>query len=285
METLLNAGFLIDSGLSRNDFEHNHAAQYGYVKISTTIEERNGQLRRRVLSWPKRWNEVERAIKAKMKEEHITVLHYKAREIRNNTLDATVSASLDFKKFFQQFPLATKQYWAYIAEGSDRVLLLATIPTGAVFPPLLAQSLTRTILRAAIVRSNTQTHTKFDCCIDNARLNSTNIHSLRAAWHELLDVCQKLNVTIGDKEPPPMDVQTPYTYLGMLHHGDRVELAMKSKKKALTIAKQIRTQLPRTKQELIVLRFHSMVYRGDRIQSGKCVPCHQVHAPRVSSTR
>lgn len=229
---LLQSGFLIDTKMSRREFESTHGTVVAYVKLFTCIETRNEVQRRRVISWPRAINYAEHELMRTLEREHFKVVFYKASEVRDCGVKYDFAASLDFKKFYQQFQLICKKVWAVI--NNDHAYLLSTIPTGAVLPPLFAQALSRTLLAHAIAASNTQEYVVFDCCIDNLRLCSDNLHALWAAWNELLAACTRLNVTIGDIFPPPNVKQEPYTYLGMyftFNSVPRVELAAKSKQR------------------------------------------------------
>jgi hypothetical protein len=162
------------------------------------------------------------------------------------------TATLDFKKFYQQFELHTKPFWAFI--HADRVYLLSTIATGGVFPPLFAQALSRSLLALAVRTVAAEHVVEHDCCIDNLRLASDNIHALRAAWFELLDLCAKLGATIGEMNPP---AASPYTYLGMLFSeidgATHVELALKSKKKLTASAHMLAQRVPMLVVDLLAI--------------------------------
>jgi hypothetical protein len=74
-------------------------------------------------------------------------------------------ASLDFKKFYQQFELLVKQFFAFVV--GNIVHILATIPTGAASPPLFANALRRTLLAISVRAGGVQDRVEFDCCIDS----------------------------------------------------------------------------------------------------------------------
>ena len=95
------------------------------------------------------------------------------------------------------------------------VFALATVPTGAVFPPLFAQALSRAVLLLAIRASDTTAYVSCDCLIDNLRITSDNLHALWCTWHEILHLSRRLGATIGDMCPPPVGIPRPYVYLGM----------------------------------------------------------------------
>jgi hypothetical protein len=245
IKLLVDSGFAIETKLTRKAFETQHA-RFNYARLFSVIEVRNGAERRRVIAWPKTLNETESLFKLKLATEHCKARYYTAKEIVDNGLSMHYAASLDFKKFFQQFELLTKTNWCFLYRGL--VYLLATIPTGAVFPPLLAHALSRTLLALAVRRANVSHLVRHDCNIDNLRLTSNNLHALWAAWHELLHLCSWINATIGDLNPPPVTSPSPYVYLGMRFsvagEVSLVELAEKSKKKLLTASSLLRSGQP-----------------------------------------
>ena len=232
LDQLLRATFAIDTGLSVEEFEAMHHNDYAYVKLFGAVELRE-VLRRRVIGWPRSLNEAERRKAEQLIERHCVVHFYKASQTRDLGSSKRYSASLDFKKFFQQFELIIKRYWAFKFGG--RVYHLATIPTGAVLPPMIAQVLSRTLLAIAIRATRTHRVVESDCCIDNLRLCSDDLNALWITWLELLSLCEFLGATIGERTPPPVTSPTPYTYLGMsfVPHDAfySVELSEKSKKK------------------------------------------------------
>lgn len=235
LQLLIDANFAIPTHLTVQQFESQHSNQYAYVKLFAALENRNNKDRRRVISWPKSLNEAEKLIKRFLESMHFVVRFCPASEVRDRGVKFDHSASIDFKKFYQQFALLVKRYWAF--KSNNMVYLLATIPTGAVLPPLFCQALSRTILSLAIRSSNTEKFVESDCCIDNLRLCSDNLHALWAAWHQLLAICDSLGATIGDINAPPMTTQSPYTYLGMLfstiNRMSSVELSAKSNIKVM----------------------------------------------------
>lgn len=249
LEMLLQSKFAIKTGMSVEQYRRQHC-DVAFVKIFAAIELRNDAKRRRVIGWPRSLNQAEKHKKDLLESRLGKVRFYSATEIRNNGVAYAYAASLDFKKFYQQFELLVKKFWAFIVEGE--VFLLSTIPTGAVFPPLFAQALSRTMLALAVRTAGVQNLVQHDCCIDNLRLCSNNAAALWAAWHELLVLCDRLGATIGEKNPPPLDTMQPYTYLGMLFTSEenvpRTELALKSKKKL----KNYVTALSEEKEMLVV---------------------------------
>src|SRR5688572_29093404 len=129
-------------------------------------------MRRRVIAWPKSLNEAERATSRNLKNNmHAHVVFDKASAVRNNGSRFMYAASLDFKKYYQQFELLVKKFWAFIA--NDRVYFLSTIPTGGVAPPLFSQALSRTLLAIAIRKAQVEQLVRSDLCIDSLRLMRT----------------------------------------------------------------------------------------------------------------
>jgi hypothetical protein len=247
LRKLLDSSFAIQTSMTIDRFEKLHNSKCSIVKIFSTIEERNDSLRRRVITWPQAMNEVEQQAMKNLNDQFMChVQFHPALEVRDRGVRFAYSASLDFKKFYQQFELITKQFFAFVIEGF--VYLLSSIPTGAVFPPLFTQALSRSILSLAIRKSCTTALNESDCCIDNLRLVSNNLHALNASWHELLSICDFIGATIGDVHPPPSTITSSYTYLGMLFSSvdeiPTVELAGKSKRKLISAAASISSSSP-----------------------------------------
>ena len=134
---------------------------------------------------------------------------------------------VDFKKFFQQMSVAPGcRAWTFESEaaGIMQSYELLTVPTGARIPPLLAQTIARAIglgacrlamqeLGVAVTRADSYP-ILVDTMIDNIRLCSDDYALLCSAWHHLLALIARCNITVGDALPPA--VSTPkYTYLGI----------------------------------------------------------------------
>jgi hypothetical protein len=233
---LLDASFAIPTSMTLDEFQKHHNSKCAIVKIFSTIEERNGSLRRRIISWPREMNTVEQEEMKDLNDRfNCHVQFHPAAEVRDRGVRFAYAASLDFKKFYQQFKLITKQFFAFVVDLL--VYYLSSIPTGAVFPPLFTQSLSRSMLSLAVRKSDSTSLVEFDCGIDNLRLCSNNLHALNSSWHELLNICDFIGATIGELHPPPSGIVSPYTYLGMLFSTvdeiPTVELAEKSKRKLL----------------------------------------------------
>jgi len=170
------------------------------------------------------------------------------RTIRNNSATFTHVATLDLKKYYQQFELVTKHMFAVVYDSE--VYELDTIPTGAVFPPLFGHLLSTTMLKASIERTDTERTVKYDACIDNLRLMSNNARDLAKAWKELINITETVQTTIGEIMPPPSTFEpaTQYTYLGMdvsavQQHGYRdVSVSEKSATKAKEEARKLRDE-------------------------------------------
>ena len=255
LQQLIDSKFCFDTGLDPETFERSVAGNFCYVKLFSAIETRNGVQRRRVISWPPSMNVAEQELIQGLLQQHARVPFYSAAQVRDRGVKLQYAASLDFKKFYQQFELLVKEFWAFKYKG--RVYILATFPTGAVLPPFIAQALSRTILATAVRSTDVASMVEHDSCIDNLRLNSDNLNALWAAWHELLMICKHLNITIGELNPPPLTSPNPYTYLGMLFTVSEgipwVQLALKSKKKLTEAASIITSGVPMLVVDVIAI--------------------------------
>ncbi len=255
LQQLVQSEFAIDTGMSVEQFEET-SPEVCYVKIFSVIESRNDELRRRVIAWPRSMNEAEHYIMNELAQKHSArIVFWSALQVRDRGVKFLYAASLDFKKFFQQFELLMKKCWAFIA--NSRVYLLSTIPTGAVFPPLFAQALSRSILSLAVRLAGVEDRVEHDCCIDNLRICSNDLDALTKAWSVLLSLCEHLGTTIGDMNPPPSTAVLPYTYLGMNFMTNdcrpQVELAMKSKKKLTSSAAALKSRTPLLVVDLLAI--------------------------------
>ncbi len=181
-----------------------------FVRLFAVVELK--KQRRRLIGWPRAINSAERLFRAYLKTLHADVLFPQAQEVRDK-VRFRYAAQLDLKKFFQQFELHTKEFFAVNLGG--KAFGLATIPTGGVAPPLIAQVLTRSVCALAIRLAGATDVVFYDCMIDNLRLVSDNFALLQAAWAEVLRILDALGVTIGDIQHPQAPME-PYTYLGML---------------------------------------------------------------------
>ena len=227
LQQLIHSNFAIDPRLTVKQFESD--GNFAYVKLFPVIEMKPEGHRRREIAWPRSCNVCEQKIVADLLQfQHAKVRWYSAVEVRDRGVRLSFAASIDFKKFFQQFELITKQFFAFQFQG--QVYFLSSIPTGAVFPPIFAQALSRAILAMSVRKAGVEHLVEFDCCIDNLRLCSDNLHALWAAWHEMLHTCNELGATIGETNPPPIGVQSSYTYLGILFHAKNLPTASLSEK-------------------------------------------------------
>ena len=188
-----------------------------YVRLFAALE--LAKDRRRLIGWPRALNEAERLLRQTLKlTYHADVPFPKAAQTRDRVRFA-YAAQLDLKKYFQQYELIAKRFFAVHANGRDYGL--ATIPTGAVGPPLIAQVLTRAMCLWATRVTGTHASVHFDTMIDNVRFVSDSFPDLVRAWDALLDCCEKIGVTIGDIQHPQPN-QLPYEFLGMIFdHGTR----------------------------------------------------------------
>ena len=91
---------------------------------------------------------------------------------------------------------------------------LATIPTGGVPPPLVAQILTRTLCQPAVREARAQDRAFYDSMIENLRLASNDYEALVSAWRILLRLLEDVNITVGDIQHPQRQME-PYVFLGM----------------------------------------------------------------------
>ena len=241
LEKLIASGFAIETGMTPNEFEKHYNKQCAYVKLFSVVESKPEGERRRVIAWPRSLNAAERKVTQRLRElKHARVRFDSAKQVRDRGVRCAYSASLDFKKFFQQFALIVKHFWAF--KYRNKVYFLATIPTGGVFPPTFANALSRTMLSLGIRVANVESLVEQDCCIDNLRLCSDNLDALWAAWHELLHICKSLGATIGEINPPPMRIQNPYVYLGVrFSTQEEFQIAELSPKSKLKLQKAIHT--------------------------------------------
>jgi len=197
------------------------------VRIFAAIEERNDIERRRVISWPRSVNEAERVRLARLKAEGCEVRMPRVEEIRDRGAKAKYAATLDFKKFFQQFELLVKNFWG--VKSGDDYYTLRSMPTGASGPPSLAQLLSTVLLREAVRRTEGALNVvDWDCNIDNLRMVSDDLHMLKKAWLQLLMLIKELGITVGDHMEPS---DKAYTYLGQHFNAGVVTVAEKAKKK------------------------------------------------------
>lgn len=179
------------------------------VKVFSVVELQKN--RRRVITWPKQLNRVER--------EHLRTIRAEGGQVLFPTIEGIVknaklrfSAQADFVKYFQQFPLeqSCRKYFTFGYRGS--VYEILTVPTGAVSVPLWAQVITRCIALAAIRKSQGQFAVFFDCVIDNVRFVSDNLQLLGEVWSNFLQICKDLSVTVGVTMPPAANT---YSFLGI----------------------------------------------------------------------
>jgi hypothetical protein len=246
IDLLIESKFAVATNQTLKQFNALNNSNVCCIKLFSTVEHRT-TVRRRMIGWPASLNIAEKAIVTQLEKQHVKVRFYSAREVRDNSVKFTYAASLDFKKFYQQFELLIKHFWIFTVNAN--VFMLSTIPTGAVFPPLFTQALSRTLLALAIRCANVEDRVNFDCCIDNLRLLSDDLDALWAAWHELIALCKHLGATIGEMNPPPA-THTPisYTYLGMFNSNIDgvacVELAVKSKDKLRRAIDVIHSAVP-----------------------------------------
>ncbi len=242
LEQMIAARFAFYSGYSVNEFERKYRGNFAYAKIFSVVETKPEGDRRRIIAWPRSMNYAEKEVIRLLENDHYSKVKFStATEVRDRGVNLRYAASLDFKKFFQQFELGIKKFCAF--KFQERVFFLSTIPTGAVFPPIFAQALSRTIVALSVRRARVENYVQHDGCIDNLRLCSDNLDALWEAWRELISLCEEVGATIGEINPPPTRHPTPYTYLGMnfstVNDINVVELSSKSKSKVFSAFKLI----------------------------------------------
>jgi hypothetical protein len=164
------------------------------VRLFATVEERDGQERRRVISWPRSINEAEREILELLKDAGCEIKMPRVEEIRDLGARAKYAATLDFKKFYQQFELLVKDFWGIEVDG--KYYHLRSMPTGAAGPPSIAQLLSTVLLRIAVKRTEADhagaaAKLGWDSNIDNLRMVSNNLEILNVAWLHLLSSSEK----------------------------------------------------------------------------------------------
>jgi hypothetical protein len=118
--------------------------------------------------------------------------------------------SLDITKYFQCFfmPSAVAAFFAFPV--ADVFLVPATVPTGAVGPPLFSQVLAVSSVLAAVRLSGSSQSVVYDVMIDNIRLCAPDRDALLRSWFALLDVLGRLGITVGDAA-----THDDYAFLGM----------------------------------------------------------------------
>jgi hypothetical protein len=130
----------------------------------------------------------------------------------------TFFAIADFVKFFQQFAIdaAVRHFYSFTLDGE--LLCLTTVPTGGVGPPLLAEALTRAICAAAVRLLGHQDINSviYDTMIDNVRFVADSAELIVRVWHNFVDICARVGVTMGEVTPPSCtNGQTEYVFLGL----------------------------------------------------------------------
>jgi hypothetical protein len=179
----------------------------GQMDVFSVLEKEN--TRRRVIGWPRRWNKVERRIYDDIAARHGRVLFASATTVRDRVV-FPFARSLDIKKYFQCFfmPRAVAAFFAFPV--ADAFLVPATVPTGAVGPPLFSQVLAVSAALAAIRLSDSSQSVVSDVMIDNIRLCASDHDALLRTWFTLLDILHRLGITVGDTV-----TQDDYAFLGM----------------------------------------------------------------------
>jgi hypothetical protein len=188
----------------------------GQMDVFSVLEKEN--TRRRVIGWPRRWNKVERRIYDDIAARHGRVLFASATTVRDRVV-FPFARSLEIKKYFQCFfmPTAVAAFFAFPV--ADAFLVPATVPTGAVGPPLFSQVLAVSAALAAIRLSDSSQSVVSDVMIDNIRLCASDHDALLRTWFTLLDILHRLGITVGDT----VTQDDYYAFLGMrfLHAASR----------------------------------------------------------------
>ena len=198
------------------------------IKLFSVIEERSSGLRRRLIGWPLSTNDFERAIYeeavAPLSVPFATAASARTAAVRK------YAAQADFKKYFQQFELVAKSAFCFVHR--HQVFTLASVPTGAVGPPVFAEILTRAVTAFAIRKCNAGTVVHADTMIDNVRFSSDDYDALVSVWQAFIDCCKTVGITIGDSMSPTLVMQ-PYTFMGISfdHANHTVSLTEKTKRK------------------------------------------------------
>jgi hypothetical protein len=186
--------------------------------------------RRRVITWPRHQNEVERHIAKLLPYKR---LFFHPGEIREHGRFKFVALA-DFKKYYQQFLFPMRRYWPIKIAGKS--FTLRTIPTGSTFSPILAQALIYAIAEASVKVAR---GVEFDAMIDNVRFVSNDLGELKRVWTEFLRVCERMRVTLGEVTTP---ASVAYDHLGMHVSRQRhVSLTFKVARKLIKSADEVTT--------------------------------------------
>lgn len=194
-------------------------------RIFTVVEE--FKQRRRIIAWPRATNAEERRILSALKASHCIVPFPRVGTLRRRVL-FRYAAHLDLTKYFQQFDLIARKRYAFAHNGD--VYVLATVPTGAVGPPLLAQVLLRAVVCLSIRECSAGGLVVLDTMIDNARICSDDFDALTATWNRVHFHMSRLGSTIGDFLNP--SEQPAYEFLGILFDHTRLSVSPTAKAKA-----------------------------------------------------
>lgn len=199
----------------------------GTIAVFTVLE--MIKQRRRTITWPKHTAAEERRIWQLLKNSHATVKYLSTEEILAATRE--FCCHLDYKKFFQQFVMApgVRKYYCFLHKG--KWYQLVTIPTGGVFPPIIAQILSNAIAAGAVAHNARDIDmpgykdvTK-SVMIDNTRFTSNHAASLNRVWDWCTMACSDIGITIGEIFPPS---NKPYDFLGIHFDHPHVSVAAKT---------------------------------------------------------
>lgn len=187
------------------------ASARGFVKLFSLLEK--AKERRRIIGWPKAFNAAERECVRILRLSHAVVPFPRIEDICQ-AVRYKYAAQLDLKKMFQQLALTggAHEYFCFTYQGVT--YSLATVPTGAVAPPLLAQILLRSFCALAIRATNCTDTVHAHVLIDNARFASNDFDALCAVWNEVHRLFAAAKVTVGEITAPTPDMQ-PYVFLGI----------------------------------------------------------------------
>lgn len=184
-------------------------SEFAAIKVFSVVETQ--KCRRRIIGWPRSVNEAERLVLNTLKQDGYRVSFPDIGQLKRRVL-LKYACQLDLHKFFQQFPLITKEFFEFLY--NSRVYQLDTIPTGGASPPVNAQVLTKSCVRAALKRSHTEELVQFDAIIDNVRLSSDDFDALGSAWNALIQVLGEVGITIGEMQPPTHNMNV-YVFAGI----------------------------------------------------------------------
>lgn len=197
------------------------------IVVFSVVEEREPLDRRRMIGWTVSTNSCERArYEATL---GTAAIPFASAASSRTAARFSYAAHADFKKFFQQFELLAPQAFCFVYKG--KVYQLASVPTGAVGPPIFAEILTRAITAFAIRYECAGNVVMVDTMIDNVRFYSDCFDTLQRVWKRFVDCCAALHITIGECMPPSKLAPYKFMGIGFDHVAHDVSLSEKTKQK------------------------------------------------------